>query len=506
MKRIFFTIVTLLTFIYSAYSQSHTDLLKLSRYDLRGTSRSIGMGGAFGALGGDISGVAINPAGIGVYRSSEFVGTLSFQNHRTNTELNAGATEKSKFTFDLDNFGVIGVVPIDSDIASSINFGFYYNKLKTFNRKYKVSGKGYDNSLSDIMAQRANSSGSPVNADNWDGDWLGIAGLDGALIFDDNGIYKSILGTGDKINNRLDVLEKGYINSYDFTAGTTFSDIFSFGLTLSVTDIYHKLSSAYSENFPAGNNDGFDLLSYQKTEGTGFQVKTGIIIKPVDEIRIGVSYHSPTWYDMTTFSLADLHSSKVSNVVETPEHKEDYEIKTPDKWTFSLAGIIGKAAIISLDYELTNYKSNMKFRNVGYQSYFDDQNSYIKGDLRNASSIRVGAEVRFTPRVSGRVGYAWVQSPYNDNLKTFQTIDLSSIATTPHYVIDGDTHYITYGLGYRITPKFTIDAAFIMKSQKDDLFTFPKYYNQDNELEINNQHAKLKNNVFGGQITLGYRF
>ncbi len=115
----------------------------------------------------------------------------------------------------------------------------------------------------------------------------------------------------------------------------------------------------------------------------------------------------------------------------------------------------------------------MKFRNVGYQSYFDDQNSYIKGDLRNASSIRVGAEVRFTPRVSGRVGYAWVQSPYNDNLKTFQTIDLSSIATTPHYVIDGDTHYITYGLGYRITPKFTIDAAFIMKSQKDDLLEPP---------------------------------
>lgn len=31
------------------------------------------MGGAFGALGGDISGIAINPAGIGVYQKSEIV-------------------------------------------------------------------------------------------------------------------------------------------------------------------------------------------------------------------------------------------------------------------------------------------------------------------------------------------------------------------------------------------------------------------------------------------------
>lgn len=505
MKHIFFTIITAITFSYSAYSQSHTDLLNLSRHDLRGTSRSIGMGGAFGALGGDISGVAINPAGIGIYRSSEFVGTLSFQNHRTNAELNAGTTEKSKFTFDLDNFGIIGVVPVESDVVSSVNFGFYYNKLKTFNRKYKVSGKDYGNSLTDIMAQRSNSSALPANSDWEYDDWLSILGKDGALIFDDNGVYRSVLGAGEKISNGLGVLEKGYINSYDFTAGTTFSDVFSFGLTLSVTDIYHKLSSAYFESFPAENNDGFDLLSYQKTEGTGFQVKTGIIIKPVDEIRIGVSYHSPTWYDMTTFSFADLHSLRVSKVIETPEHREDYEMRTPDKWTFSLAGIIGRTAIISLDYELTNYKNNMKFRNVGYQSYFDYQNSYIKSDLRNASSIRVGAEVRFTPRVSGRVGYAWVQSPYNDNLKTFQTIDLSDRATTPHYVISGDSHYITYGLGYRITPKFTIDAAFIMKNQKDDLFTYPKYYDKDG-LKVDNQHAKLKNNVFGGQITLGYRF
>lgn len=44
--------------------------------DLNGTARFVGMGGAMGALGGDITTMGTNPAGIGIYRSNDFMVSL----------------------------------------------------------------------------------------------------------------------------------------------------------------------------------------------------------------------------------------------------------------------------------------------------------------------------------------------------------------------------------------------------------------------------------------------
>lgn len=513
MKRIFFTALICFSFGLPSFAQSEIDALNLSRNDLTGTARSVSMGGAFGALGGDISGIAINPAGIGVYKTSEIVTTFNFRNNNTKGKLNAGSQDDSKFRFDIDNFGLVGVFPINDDVVPLINFGFSYNKLKTFDRKYKVNGNALGSSLTDFMAERATRS-YDVNSDSWGAvDWFGKLGYEGYLIDPlDEGGYESVLNRDEKVNSRLTVREKGSINSFDFNAGTTFADIVSVGLTVAVTDIDYRLSSEYSEDFYQSGvpNEGFDLLNQFKTEGTGYQVKVGAIIKPINELRIGVAYHSPTWYEMTDYHYGDLYSSLNPNnngLTQTPDEyaRTDYDFKTPDKWIFSLAGIIGRTAIISVDYELTNYKSNMRFRDVNSKSYLADQNSYINQDLRNASSIRVGAEIRFTPQLSGRVGYSWIQSPYNDNLKTYETIEPASRVTIPHYIIEGDSHYITYGLGYRFTPNFYADVAFVMKNQKDDLYTFPKYYD-NGELLVDNHKAELKNNIFSGLITLGYKF
>jgi len=361
------------------------------------------------------------------------------------------------------------------------------------------------------MAERAIDS-YDVTGGWYNADWMGKLGYEGFLIDPlDNGGYGSILYPDEKINSRLSVREKGSINSFDFNAGTTFADIVSVGLSFSVTDIDYKMTSEYSEDFyERSNNAGFDLINNLKTEGTGYQVKVGVIVKPINELRIGVAYHSPTWYEMSDYRWGDLQSSYKSDNngwVYTPDEyaRTDYDFKTPDKWVFSLAGVIGQTAILSFDYELTNYKNSMSFRDVSFESYLDFQNSYIKNDFRNASSIRVGGEIRITPQFSARAGYSWVQSPYNDNLKTYETIEPASRVTVPHYIVEGDTHYITYGVGYRFTPNFYTDIAFVMKNQKDDLYTYPKYY-YNGELLVDNQKAKLKNNVFSGLITLGYRF
>lgn len=508
MKRIFTTALSVLLIYGSAYSQGEVDALTFSRNELTGTARSVGMGGAFGALGGDMGGVAINPAGIGVYSQSEVMATLSFRNNKTETELNAGKIDKSKFNFNFSNFGVVGVIPIDNDIVPKFNFGFSYNRIKDFNRKYESQGSNLNSSLADFMADRANASGASAITGSRpfeNAEWLGVLGYKGGLI---NANDKGLFGRtqGGNVNNRLYVREKGAIESYDFTAGTTFANVLSFGVTLSVTDFDHRLYSDYQEDYKS-NNSNFYLENWLKTEGTGYQVTAGLILKPINEVRIGVAYHSPTWYEMTDYysaALDALGKPVIDTYYEAGNTYTDYDFRTPDKWSFSLAGILGKRVILSADYELTNYK-NMKYRNTDRFSSLSDHNEYIKHDYKNASTLRVGTEIRITPQFSGRLGYAWMESPLQKDFKNMKR-DVVTVGTIAHFAQEGDANYFTWGLGYVFNSNFYTDIAFAIKTQKDDLYSFSKLYNDEGGVFLDSQKATLKNNQFTGLVTFGYRF
>ncbi len=509
-------------------AQGEMDAYKFSKNDLTGTARSVSMGGAFGALGGDISGVSINPAGIGVYKNSEIVTTLNFQNTKTQTELNTGKIDDSKFKFTFDNLAFVSVFPLNSDVAPSLNVGFSYNRLKNFDRKYSMQGNNQVGSMADYMAQRATNDGRINDPKNqiWVGSndynpfhdsnygWNSIFGYSSHLIAQRGGsgtVYDRNSTLRNKsISNGLFVYERGSINTYDFNIGTTFSDIISWGMTLSLTDINYKMSSRYSEDFFDTSNAGnFDFFNELNTEGTGVQVSTGVILKPINELRLGVSHHSPTWYNMTDTYEAymDYDFTKSMPNVEEPKgnlytdlNYFDYEFRTPDRWTFSLAGVIGKTAIISADYELTNYQ-NMKLFRDGGGTLADDPNRFIKEDFRMASTLRVGAEVRVTPQFSVRAGYSWVQTPLVAEFKDNQR-EVMTVGTTSNYILDGDTNYFTYGLGYRFTKNFYTDIAFLMRSQKSDLYSF----SGPDGVTWKADKATWKDNTFQGMMTVGYRF
>lgn len=514
-----------------AQAQGEMDAIKLSQNDLTGTARSVAMGGAFGALGGDISGIAINPAGIGVYKSSEIVTTLNFQNVNTETELNRGKIDDKKFKFNFDNFAFVTSLPLYNDDVPTFNVGFSYNRLKNFDRQYKMSGDNVQ-SLSNYMAYRTNNLNPRVtepgdafliNGTNYDAfydssyDWMSIFGFQGYLIDHiGGGVYKPKSITG-QTNADLFVREKGSIGSYDFNFGTTISDIVSIGATLSVTDInYHRYTN-YEETYPTYPGEGFRFDNELKTEGSGFQAKVGVIVKPIQELRFGVSYHSPTWYNMTDYFGASMDLNLVQAVGDQDadkffdsgyDHYYDYKLRTPDKWTFSLAGVIGQTAIISADYEYTNYKNNMKLfdrDNNALGSIDNDPNRFIKEDFRGASTLRVGAEIRITPQFSGRIGYAWMQSPLEANFKKNNT-EVMTVGSDAHYVLDGDVNHFTYGLGYRFSRNFYTDLAFVMKSQKSDLYTFSSVYDENGVPILGSDKAKMKTNTFQGILTFGYKF
>lgn len=492
--------------VTSSYSQTEIDVFRSSRNDLQGTARVQGMGGAFGALGGDLGAVVINPAGLAVFRSSEVSATLAYSNFKITTN-NDESQNRSKFNF--DNISYVGYLPLGSKTMNNINFGFTYNRLKNFDRNYTGYNQNRTNSLTDFMAYVSEGffeyelTGNPFHGD---APWLSILGWNTGLIKpykDSPSSYESFLAGGELVASEIKSSERGYIEAYDFSVGTNFSDKVYFGLTFSLTDFYYQLSSTYWEDFEKGG--GMALDNYLETTGSGYQLKLGAIFRPLDQLRLGIAYHSPTWYSMT--DIYDAGAFYIENGVDL-ERKEtpndaytNYKMQTPYSWTFSAAAVLGANAIVSVDYEIKDYTTmNLKDKG-GYN--IERENQIIDEDFKIASNLRLGLEYKFTSQFSGRLGYSWMGSPYTDDFKT-GNVEAQTSGTIPQYTVEGTVNHYTAGLGYRFTPQFYVDLAFVYRNQKDDLYYFPSML--DPEWNRHSEPVAYKNNTYRGLLTFGYKF
>jgi|AGTN01.2.fsa_nt_gi Long-chain fatty acid transport protein len=521
MKKITYVLFSLLILSTPIFAQGEVDALRFSREDLYGTARAMSMGGAFGALGGDQTGISINPAGIAVYRSSEVVGTLNLSQEGSTV----GSIDANKGRFNLDNLGFVGYFPLRNDVMPLINFGFSYNKLKSFDKN--ISAVGSPNStLIDYIVDRSVGVdptklefGENLPDPFMSQPWLTVLGFNSYLIDDHqdaqgNYYYTPLNTGGERAVNEISVRERGYIDNYDFTVGTTFGNVLNLGLSLSVKDISYSLSSDYLEDF---NSGGYTLSNWLTTRGAGFGAKFGAIYKPVHELRFGLSYHTPTWYALTETYSAQIDEN-VTAYVTDPDYEpgitesrvftNNYDLKTPGKIVFSVAGVLGSQFIASLDYELVNYR-NMKLavpsNSREDSDWYDVDNEYISTDFKPASTIRAGMEYRFTPQFSGRLGYAWMQHPYETDFSESGIAAISGSNTI--YRMEGDANYFTGGIGYRFNRNFFLDVAVVYKTQTDDLYPFPNLYTENgDELVVDATPFTLKNNSIRGLITLGYKF
>jgi long-subunit fatty acid transport protein len=224
---------------------------------------------------------------------------------------------------------------------------------------------------------------------------------------------------------------------------------------------------------------------------------------------MGVAYNSPTWYKMSDYFKATANSDtyywREPVVAYTPEKAfYDYEYRSPDKWLFSAAFIIGRSALLSVDYELTNYGKMKVYDGAGSEDQVT--NNDVKANFGSAATtLRIGGEVKVTPRFAVRAGASWIGNPMSDVLKK-ATAEVYTVGTIPHYTIEkGITNY-TVGLGYRFTPNFYMDIACVLKSEKEDLYAFSNIYSAEGRKIINSQSASLKTNTTQMALTLGYKF
>lgn len=528
-------------------AQNEMDAFRFSHLDLNGSARSMSMGGAFGALGGDMSAMSHNPAGVGVYRSSEVQATLGLKMSTMSSSWTGIESDKKKTNFNFDNFSYVGYFPTGRDGVKSWNIGLSYNKVKDFNRRYRAVGSNLT-SIADYVASRASYGvlnngrleGIPEkelyaeNAYNMHS-WLPVlgygAGFFGNMYNQADGVYHSAFGDWNQNKTQwntykpnetiLNISESGSISEYDFSLATNISDKVFVGATVGVTDIDYHMSSYHDEYFDYQDNKGKTVTDELKldnvldTEGTGYSFNLGVIVRPIDMLRVGVAYNSPKWYRLTDYYYATAETyingyGEPEMWDETPsDYRTEYKLRTPDRWIFSVAGIFGSSALISLDYELTNYKS-MRLSERDGEEYVD--NDYIKEDFSYGHTIKLGGEYKVTPQFAVRAGYIWQPSPMKTSLTSSDREELVEVlpaGTISHYSVLKSTNHFTVGLGYRFTPNFYMDLACIYRIQKEKLYPFSNMYHEEPEYhlgQISSVPANVDAKTTRLALTFGYKF
>lgn len=525
------------------FAQNEMDAFRFSHLDLNGSARSMSMGGAFGALGGDMSAMSHNPAGIGVYRSSEVQGTLDLHMTNMSASWTGINTDKKRTDFGFGNFSYVGYFPTGRDAGvKSWNIGFSYNKAKNFNRRYRAIGSP-STSMADYAAARATNAYSYIDNNgtqiidglsenelsseyaysNFEG--LPVLGY-GAGFFGDmynRGTYHSAFGqwNGNETEwelfkpdeTDLEISESGSIDEYNFSLATNVSDRVFIGATFAITDINYRMTSWHSEYF--GSRDYLDLYNAMETEGTGYSFNIGVIARPTDMLRLGIAYNSPKWYQMTDYYYGEAatyissYSDPAMNDYTPDGVYTEYKLRTPDRWIFSAAGILGTSALISFDYELTNYKSMSLSDRYGNEY---GENDLIKDDFQLGHTVKIGGEYKVTPQFAVRGGYIWQPSPMKTTLTSSNSDELVEIlpsGTIAHYTVLDATNHYTVGLGYRFTPNFYMDLACIYRVQNEKLYPFSNTYwdDYDNYVDpVYAEPAKVSAKTTRVALTIGYKF
>jgi hypothetical protein len=414
MKKSFAFIV--LAFISLAlYAQNENDALRYSLINYSGTARFSGLSGAYGAVGADFTSLSQNPAGIGLYRKSEFTITPIFSSNNTTAIYDQQSFYDNRNTGYLGNVGYVFSQSMNGKAGPlmQIQFGFGINMLSSLSNRVLLNGYNYENSLLTTYTNEVNTSGDAPAY--WDNFGAGLA-YDVNLIFYDstNQRWAADMETGG-MQQTKSVTTEGSTNETVLSAGANIGNKLFLGITFAFPYIRYHEDSKYTEYDKNNENsyfNSFDRYEHLDTRGSGFNFKAGFIFMPIEYLRIGGSIHTPTNY----YNMSDTYSSSMYSTFDYDNSKSkdspvgyfDYELKTPFRATGSIAVLLGKYGFISADYEYIDY-STANLRSSTYN--FFSENDAIHSQFTTANNFRFGAELK-AGIVALRGGYNIYGTPY----------------------------------------------------------------------------------------------
>ena len=489
-KKLSLAVLSLLS--VSVFAQLPEDVIKYSWQPVNGTARISAIGGAMGSLGGDITSLFVNPAGLGFYKTSEIVLSPGFSSLKNKSNFRGTSANDKDSWFNLGTSGVVAGWQTPGRWSSkAISFGV--NRVANFSNKIFYRGQNDFSSQAEQYAAEAVNGGAiddlPFNTSmsygtrlaawNYVIDTATVAGNTGQDIIS-MAMWDQLANGGDFFVDQSQMIEtSGGITEFSFGYAANMDDKLYVGGSLGIPIVKYERKNVFLEEDATGNTDNnFNFnqaTDFLSTKGMGLNLKFGIIAKPSNFVRLGLAVHSPTWYSLrdrynasmltdlenyrTTPGALTVNLSDVLNAGEVPQYR--YELVSP--WKFMLSGsyvlretedIKQQKGFITADVEYATYPSN-RFRNAedyGDDGYYDAVNETIKNYYKGAFNFRVGGELKFTT-VMTRLGFSYYGSPYSDK------------------ELKANKMFVSGGLGYRNAGIF-IDLTYMRALHKDVNFPY----------------------------------
>ena len=386
MKNIILAMMLFIAYTTTAQTLGYNDIgVLFTNQQINGTARYNAMSGAFGALGGDISSMDINPAGAAIFIFSEFglslstnelMTTSSFYDGTSIHENNHGNLNQAGGVFVFNNYGA------NRNGWGKVAVGFNYSIANDFENFWSVSGN----------------SNYPT--------WIEDPNDNTILYMNSDGQYFESTTTGRN-------------NKYTFSVASQYNDNLYFGASLHTYDIdFYQQIFLEEYNYNQSNEVlEASLLQELITYGDGISFNFGLISIPSENVRFGLAYQSPVWYtlaeDYIDYDL-EVYLSNTDELISdfSGTNFFDYKLRTPSKLTGSFGYIFDKFGLISVDYSYKNY-SNIQLSGAN----FSDENQQFSNDLESTGELRIGTEWRFN-NLSIRGGYHTEKNPYKNSLDT----------------------------------------------------------------------------------------
>ncbi len=566
MKKTIFTVLLSLTAM-AAGAQTMYDGLTFSQNNYYGTARSIGMGNAMTAVGGDLGSIGINPAGSAVAGYSQFTITPNLTISSMNASYSAYPVgDVDRFTngrstnltrFSMPNIGAtFNWKTGNRSGLKAITYGFVVNGTNNFTGKMMAGGRNDKTSYISSMAVAADgfdidflngyrdAAGKDIdawnnayyNADdrNMYAPWNVIANAQAGAIAnygdtEDPAYYWRYIGATEAFENTREMDADGnYIynvylpgalnqtygrkvtgSKYDalINVGFNFGDTFYLGANLGITSLGYNYDEFFKEAAENPSAFGIDFGEKGKTcfsdyrtrysytaDGSGVYGKVGFLWRPVDGIRLGAAVQTPTIMEINERWRHDVNVNytytQFNGSAQTPEGSYSYRVRSPYRINAGAAFTFAGMALISADYEMTDY-STMKFMSMnGWDSTFDDLNDEIRDCMGMSHMVRIGAEFKPRAEFAVRAGY--------------------NFTTTPEYVYKGTAkttlndriNSFSVGLGYSSDGSFFADLAARLMTLSDEYISPYADYLED----MASPMILNKRSIYSVTATFGWRF
>lgn len=491
-----------------ATAQVPEDVLKMSFFPQSGTARNMAIGGAMGSLGGDINATFVNPAGIGMYKTGEFVITPSFflNNNKSNYRETIEKSKKNLFTI-----GTIGGVygapksfKSDQSHAASIAF----TQVASYNNNF--SYKGYNNysSGAEQWAEEVSNSNLDISAilNNPSYAFGSAPALYTYLVdtFRSNGdlyvnaLPEFILANGQALLQQTTVNTRGGLYELAGAYSVNFKDKFLVGASMGIPIMSYRNTTTFTESDTSSiTNNNFGYFKYTdeyRTVGAGINLKIGAIYKPTEYIRLGLAIHTPTYMmsltdtrntylETQTENYAGLLKASSKDFSNGQEGKSKYSMTTPWKAIISASYVLREIedvrkqkGFITADIEFVNHRGG-RFYSQNEQptadevAYFKALSNVIKDYYKGNFNFRLGGELKFNT-IMARLGGAYYGNPYKDKELKARKILVSG------------------GLGYRHKGIF-IDLTYVHAFNKDVHFPYRLGDKANTFATVNNQRGNI---------------